>query len=142
MVTTPIPGGQWVKGTKGRSSSSFCENSGDPNIPVAGQAGSIQLIRGDQASAALVEAAGVRKRFGALTVIDGVDFVVGEGDAVGIVGPNGAGKTTLLNIISGSLRADGGTVRFAGRTSPARAPTSAAGSGSAAPTRCPSRSPA
>jgi branched-chain amino acid transport system ATP-binding protein len=63
---------------------------------------------------ALVEAVGVRKRFGALTVIDGVDFVVNEGDAVGIVGPNGAGKTTLLNIISGSLRADAGTVRFAG----------------------------
>jgi branched-chain amino acid transport system ATP-binding protein len=67
-----------------------------------------------QTSAALVEAVGVRKRFGALTVIDGVDFVLNEGDAVGIVGPNGAGKTTLLNIISGSLRADAGTVRLSG----------------------------
>jgi branched-chain amino acid transport system ATP-binding protein len=67
-----------------------------------------------QASTALLEAVGVRKRFGALTVIDGVDFAVREGDAVGIVGPNGAGKTTLLNVISGALRPDGGTIRFAG----------------------------
>jgi branched-chain amino acid transport system ATP-binding protein len=71
-------------------------------------------VQQPQTSAALVEAVGVRKRFGALTVIDGVDFVVHEGDAVGIVGPNGAGKTTLLNIISGALRSDAGTVRFAG----------------------------
>lgn len=65
-------------------------------------------------STALAETVGVRKRFGSLTVLDGVDFAVSEGDAVGIVGPNGAGKTTLLNIISGALRADAGTIRFAG----------------------------
>ena len=65
-------------------------------------------------STALVDAVGVRKRFGALTVIHGVDFAVSEGDAVGIVGPNGAGKTTLLNILSGALKADQGTVSFAG----------------------------
>jgi branched-chain amino acid transport system ATP-binding protein len=71
-------------------------------------------VQQPQTSTALVEAVGVRKRFGALTVIDGVDFVVHEGDAVGIVGPNGAGKTTLLNIVSGALRADAGTIRFGG----------------------------
>ena len=41
----------------------------------------------------------MRKRFGALVVLDGVDFAVGAGEAVGIVGPNGAGKTTLLNVL-------------------------------------------
>jgi branched-chain amino acid transport system substrate-binding protein len=35
VVTTPIPGGQWVKGTKWPLEFHFCENSGDPNIPVA-----------------------------------------------------------------------------------------------------------
>ena len=35
VVTTPIPGGQWVKGTKWPLEFRFCENSGDPNIPVA-----------------------------------------------------------------------------------------------------------
>jgi branched-chain amino acid transport system ATP-binding protein len=62
----------------------------------------------------VLEAAGVTHRFGALVVLDAVDFRVGPGEAVGIVGPNGAGKTTLLNILAGSLRPTRGAVRFAG----------------------------
>jgi len=62
----------------------------------------------------VLAAVGVRKRFGALVVLDGVDFSVGPGEAVGIVGPNGAGKTTLLNVLSGSLRLDGGRVELDG----------------------------
>ncbi len=65
-------------------------------------------------SAPILEARGIRKRFGALTVLDGVDLAVGVGDAVGIVGPNGAGKTTLLNILAGSLPTTEGVVRFSG----------------------------
>ena len=64
--------------------------------------------------ASILDAVGVRKRFGALAVLDGVDFAVAAGDAVGIVGPNGAGKTTLLNVLSGSLRPNGGRVSFRG----------------------------
>jgi branched-chain amino acid transport system ATP-binding protein len=63
---------------------------------------------------ALLAAVGVRKRFGALVVLDGVDFSVGADEAVGIVGPNGAGKTTLLSLFAGALRPDAGSVRFAG----------------------------
>jgi branched-chain amino acid transport system ATP-binding protein len=62
----------------------------------------------------LLEAAGVRKRFGALVVLDGVDFAVGADEGVGIVGPNGAGKTTLLNVLAGTHRPDGGRVLFRG----------------------------
>jgi branched-chain amino acid transport system ATP-binding protein len=62
----------------------------------------------------LLAAVGVRKRFGALVVLDGVDFAVGRRDAIGIVGPNGAGKTTLLNVLAGSLRPNAGHVDFAG----------------------------
>jgi branched-chain amino acid transport system ATP-binding protein len=47
-------------------------------------------------------------------VLDGVDFAVGPGDAVGIVGPNGAGKTTLLNVLAGSLRPNAGRVELRG----------------------------
>ena len=54
-------------------------------------------------------------RFGALAVLDHVDFVVGDGEAVGIVGPNGAGKTTLLNVLSGALRPNAGRVTFRGQ---------------------------
>lgn len=63
----------------------------------------------------LLAARGARKRFGALTVLDEVDFAVGAGEAVGIVGPNGAGKTTLLAALSGSLALESGSIRFQGR---------------------------
>src|SRR5919109_342919 len=59
-------------------------------------------------------AVGVHKRFGALVVLDGVDFAVSSGEAVGIVGPNGAGKTTLLNVLAGSLRPNAGRVELHG----------------------------
>ncbi|MFN2628210.1 MAG: ABC transporter ATP-binding protein [Gaiellaceae bacterium] len=62
----------------------------------------------------IVAAVGVRRRFGALLVLDGVDFAVRPGEAVGIVGPNGAGKTTLLNVLAGSVRPDGGRVELRG----------------------------
>jgi branched-chain amino acid transport system ATP-binding protein len=65
--------------------------------------------------AAVLAAVDVRKRFGALAVLDGVNLALEEGEAVGIVGPNGAGKTTLLNVLAGSLRPDGGTVFLRGR---------------------------
>ena len=60
----------------------------------------------------LLSANAVHKHFGALVVLDGVDFCVQPGDAIGIVGPNGAGKTTLLNILSGAHKASAGSIRF------------------------------
>src|SRR3954467_7995478 len=63
---------------------------------------------------ALLAVVGVRKRFGALVVLDGVGLSVGAGEAVGIVGPNGAGKTTLLDVLAGAQRPNAGTVRFRG----------------------------
>jgi branched-chain amino acid transport system ATP-binding protein len=65
--------------------------------------------------AAVLAAVDVRKRFGALTVLDGVNLSLAKGEAVGVVGPNGAGKTTLLNVLSGALGPDSGGVRFHGR---------------------------
>jgi len=72
----------------------------------------------------MLAAVGISKSFGALAVLNGVDFAVGPGDAVGIVGPNGAGKTTLLNVLAGSLRPTAGRIEFRGAdvtsTSPAK----------------------
>jgi branched-chain amino acid transport system ATP-binding protein len=62
----------------------------------------------------LLEASGIAQRFGALVVLDGVDFALGSAESVGVVGPNGAGKTTLLNILAGSQRPTSGRVRYQG----------------------------
>jgi ABC-2 type transport system ATP-binding protein len=49
----------------------------------------------------IVEARGLRKRYGATVALDGIDLDVEEGRILGLVGPNGAGKTTALNAIVG-----------------------------------------
>jgi len=64
---------------------------------------------------AILEARGIVLAFGSNKVLDGVDFAVRAGEAVGIVGPNGAGKTTLLAALSGSLRVAAGTIRLHGK---------------------------
>ena len=63
---------------------------------------------------ALLSVSGLEKSFGAVVVADATSFEVSMGEAVGIIGPNGAGKTSLFNLITGTLRADGGSIRFGG----------------------------
>ena len=52
----------------------------------------------------------LRKRFGGVQAVNGVDLSVPPGDLRAIIGPNGAGKTTLFNLITGELAPDGGTI--------------------------------
>ena len=52
----------------------------------------------------------VGKRYGATTVLRGVDYKLAPDDRIGIVGPNGSGKTTLLRLIAGQLEPDEGKV--------------------------------
>jgi ABC-type branched-subunit amino acid transport system ATPase component/ABC-type branched-subunit amino acid transport system permease subunit len=61
-----------------------------------------------------IAARGLRKNFGGLAAIDGVDLDVRPGEIVGLMGPNGAGKTTILDALSGFLAPDSGRVFFAG----------------------------
>lgn len=63
---------------------------------------------------ALLSVKDLQKSFDAVVVADSSSFDVAQGEAVGILGPNGAGKTSLFNLITGSLRADGGTIHFEG----------------------------
>src|SRR5580704_12915530 len=60
----------------------------------------------------LLAAREIHKRFGALVVLECVDFSVAAEEAVGIVGPNGAGKTTLLSILSGAQPPSSGVVVY------------------------------
>lgn len=64
---------------------------------------------------ALLEIAGLVKRFRGLAAVDDLSFSVEEGQTVAVIGPNGAGKTTTFNLVSGLLAADAGAVRFRGR---------------------------
>ena len=62
----------------------------------------------------IIEIASLVKRFGATTVLDGVDLDVAEGEVVAIIGRSGSGKSTLLRCINGLETIDGGHVVAAG----------------------------
>ena len=63
----------------------------------------------------MIELHGVRKRFGQQVVLDGVDFVVEDGQTVALLGPSGTGKSVLLKHIVGLIRQDSGTVLVDGK---------------------------
>ena len=58
----------------------------------------------------MIEIKGIKKSFGHLQVLKGIDLDIAKGEIVSIVGPSGAGKTTLLQIIGTLDRPDSGTV--------------------------------
>jgi branched-chain amino acid transport system ATP-binding protein len=60
----------------------------------------------------MLTVAHLTKRFGGLIAVNGVDFMVRQGEVVSVVGPNGAGKTTLFNLITGVLKPNEGRVLF------------------------------
>jgi ribose transport system ATP-binding protein len=57
---------------------------------------------------------GVKKHFGAVVALDGVDLEIGAGQRVGLVGHNGAGKSTLMNILAGAYAPNQGTLVVGG----------------------------
>ncbi len=67
----------------------------------------------------------VVKRFGALTVLNGVSAQVNKGEVVCLIGPSGSGKSTLLRCTNALEIVDGGRVIFEGAPCPARRPRSA-----------------
>ena len=68
-----------------------------------------------------LSARGVRKSFGALEVVCGVDLAVAPGECFGLLGPNGAGKTTTLKLCLGLIRPDAGEIDLLGEPVPRRA---------------------
>lgn len=56
----------------------------------------------------------VRKTFGGLAALDGVNMQVKEGVITLLIGPNGSGKTTLINVVTGVFKPDTGQIRFNG----------------------------
>jgi len=62
-----------------------------------------------------LEISGLRKSFGGLPAISGVNLAVETGERRLLLGPNGAGKTTLFNLVCGEIRRDAGVVRLFGQ---------------------------
>ena len=61
-----------------------------------------------------METHGLRRTFGELVAVDGVDLSVPRGTLYGFLGPNGAGKSTTIKCLTGLLRPSGGTIRILG----------------------------
>ena len=61
-----------------------------------------------------LEVSALKKSFGGVAAVKGIDFSVLAGEAVALIGPNGAGKTTSFNLINGQLQPDSGRVRLNG----------------------------
>ncbi|RBP08198.1 ABC-2 type transport system ATP-binding protein [Roseiarcus fermentans] len=59
-------------------------------------------------SEAAIDVRGLRKRFGGLQVVEGLDLTVAEGEICGFLGANGSGKTTTIRMLCGLLKPDGG----------------------------------
>jgi branched-chain amino acid transport system ATP-binding protein len=63
----------------------------------------------------VLEIRGLRKQFGGVTALAGVDLAIEDGEILGVVGPNGSGKTTLFNVVTGVHKPSAGSVLFGGR---------------------------
>ena len=70
----------------------------------------MELEAGTQSGKRVIEAKGLFKSFGDLTIVQDFDLRVLRGDRVAFVGPNGVGKTTLLKMLTGEIQPDRGTV--------------------------------
>jgi len=69
---------------------------------------------GPMANGMVIEARGLRKRYGQTVALDGLDLDMAEGEVLCLLGPNGAGKTTTVEILEGYRRRDAGEARVLG----------------------------
>ena len=66
-------------------------------------------------AAVILQATGLKRAFGGLRAVDGVDFDLRAGEIQALIGPNGAGKTTFVSLLSGRIAPDGGVIELEGR---------------------------
>ncbi len=78
----------------------------------------------------------IRKSYGDVVAVDGVDLEVLRGEFFTMLGPSGSGKTTTLRLIAGFERPDAGRIMLGGEDVAGRLPTSATSTPSSRTTRC------
>jgi branched-chain amino acid transport system ATP-binding protein len=79
--------------------------------------------------AALLQATGLAKAFGGVFAVRDVSLDLQPGEIHALIGPNGAGKSTLIGLLHGTIRADAGSVAFAGQRLDGRGPAARARAG-------------
>ncbi|MGH7004740.1 MAG: sugar ABC transporter ATP-binding protein, partial [Alphaproteobacteria bacterium] len=77
----------------------------------------------------LVELTGIRKSFGGVHALQGVDFTLRAGEVHALLGENGAGKSTLMRVLGGEYTSGGGTVKVGGKEQHFRGPMDALAKG-------------
>ncbi|HTN02264.1 MAG TPA: ATP-binding cassette domain-containing protein, partial [Planctomycetaceae bacterium] len=80
------------------------------SLPSATSFPSAEL--GNEGAALILD--GITKRFGGLTAVDGISFILPTGGRLAVIGPNGAGKTTLFRVIAGEFPASEGKITLFG----------------------------
>jgi ABC-2 type transport system ATP-binding protein len=83
---------------------------------VTGAPGTLDVVPVHDEAAPAARVRGLRKTFGSVVAVDGVDLDLPAGAIVGMLGPNGSGKTTLIRMLLGLTRPTAGTVELLGRT--------------------------
>jgi lipooligosaccharide transport system ATP-binding protein len=77
------------------------------------------MLAGVDEATAAIELRGVRKRYGEIVAVDGLDLALAPGTCLGLLGPNGAGKSTTMRMLTAQTLADEGSIRVLGFTLPA-----------------------
>lgn len=108
---------QGVFGRKELSLAGFLKKrrpAGDA-VPTGGAASEVNPAPSKETpGAALLDVAGITKKFGGLTAVNDLNIRLQKGELVGLIGPNGAGKTTVFNLLTGVYEPTLGTMQFDG----------------------------
>ena len=87
----------------------------ETSAPVGTGDGSVAGSHDDGVANVAVRLRGLRKRFGDVTAVDGIDLDIADGEFLTLLGPSGSGKTTVLRMIAGFDLPTEGSIELAGR---------------------------
>jgi branched-chain amino acid transport system ATP-binding protein len=114
LLRQGVIGMAWAKFTELRATAPTAESETSAAGQSTPEAAMVRLLSDRQEPAAQLAVHGVKRRFGKVVALDGIDLVAEPGRIHAVVGPNGSGKTTLLNLISGYYRCDAGAITLGG----------------------------